>query len=866
MGMANGSPAATDSDLRRLEAAIAGIGVHDHLCLIYRTQEEQFAAVVPFIRIGLERGERCVYIVDDNTAETVVGAIAARGTDVGGALRSGRLAILNKQDAYLKQGYFDPDWMIDFLARAVDEAKGAGFPALRVTGEMTWVLGGEAGTHRLMEYEAKLNYFFPDHDALAICQYNYGRFQPQVIGDVISTHPLVIFGNTVCRNYHYVPPDDFLDRREPEREIARLLEGIRRNEVLEQSLRESEERFKHVFESANVGMSITRPGGDLLVNQFLADLLGYSREELAVRKWQEISHPDDVEPTQTVVDRLLTGEASSARFEKRYLRKDGSVVWADVSTALRRDVAGTALHFVTTVVDITERKHAEAVLRESERRLRSVLDSVSLAALMLDARGSIIFCNDYLLAIAGWTRDEVLGRSWFDLFVPPEIRREIREAVFAEAIAAGKAPSHHQNEILTRSGERRLINWNNTVLRDHAGAVIGVASIGEDITERRSAEEALAQSRAQLLQSQKLQAVGRLAGGVAHDFNNIIQAMLSLATVLHLKAGRPELVRIVDEIEAHIKRGAALTQQLLLFSRRQAGERKRLELGEAASAAAGLLRRLIPENILLAVEDPPEPVWVDANPGQLQQVLMNLVVNARDAMPSGGTLTVRAGGGAGEATVEVVDTGCGMDEATRSHLFEPFFTTKDAGRGTGLGLSVVHGIVEQHGGRVEVESEPGKGSTFRVMLPSMPAPERPAAAPGDDAELPRGQGERVLVVEDEDGAREGLSELLTMLGYGVTALGSAEDALALPDAPAPDLLLTDLMLPGIDGATLAARLRERWTHLRVVLMSGYTEDEAVRRGVDEGSVRFLQKPFDVATLARAVSSTLASPPPSDGTC
>ena len=310
MGTAKGPPAAADSDLHRLEAAIAGIGVHDHLCLIYRTQEEQFAAVVPFIRIGLERGERCVYIVDDNTAETVVGAIAARGTDVGGALRSGRLAILNKQDAYLKQGYFDPDWMIDFLARAVDEAKEAGFPALRVTGEMTWVLGGEAGTHRLMEYEAKLNYFFPEHDALAVCQYNYGRFQPQVIGDVISTHPLVIFGNAVCRNYHYVPPDDFLGPREPEREIARLLDGIRRNEVLEQSLRESEERFKHVFESANVGMSITRPGGDLLVNQFLADLLGYSREELAVRTWQEISHPDDVEPTRTVVDRLLSGRGN----------------------------------------------------------------------------------------------------------------------------------------------------------------------------------------------------------------------------------------------------------------------------------------------------------------------------------------------------------------------------------------------------------------------------------------------------------------------------------------------------------------------------------------------------------------------------
>jgi CheY-like chemotaxis protein len=353
-----------------------------------------------------------------------------------------------------------------------------------------------------------------------------------------------------------------------------------------------------------------------------------------------------------------------------------------------------------------------------------------------------------------------------------------------------------------------------------------------------------------------MDAVGRLAGGVAHDFNNILQAMLSLATVLRLRAGSPELTRIVGEIEAHIERGAGLTEQLLQFSRRQITDMQRLDLGKLASAAGLLLRRLIPEHIRLTVETTQERLWVQGNAGQLQQVLVNLAVNARDAMPSGGTLTVRTSGGHGEAVVEVADTGHGMDEATRTHLFEPFFTTKEPGKGTGLGLSVVHGIIGLHGGRIEVASAPGEGSSFRVTLPVVPAPDDPASEPFGEMELLHGHGERVLIVEDEDGARQALAELVEMLGYQVTAMGSGEDAGLLPTELAPALLLTDLMLPGIDGAALAAGLRARWPHLKIVLMSGYTEDEAVRRGVREGEVHFLQKPFDVTALARALGEAM----------
>jgi len=355
--------------------------------------------------------------------------------------------------------------------------------------------------------------------------------------------------------------------------------------------------------------------------------------------------------------------------------------------------------------------------------------------------------------------------------------------------------------------------------------------------------------------------VGRLAGGVAHDFNNILQVLLSQVETLKIASEADVPTEAVEEIEANIRRGARLTSQLLLFSRRQAVDRKRVDLGEVVGDMVGLLRRLLPANVRLGLEIAPDPLWVDADAGQLQQVLMNLAVNARDAMQDGGILTVRTSGAGGRTVLEVEDTGEGMDEATRVHLFEPFFTTKAPGKGTGLGLAVAHGIVGQHGGSMEVSTTPGTGSRFRVLLPAVPAPipQEPGTVPGGEAEVPRGNGERVLIVEDEEGARNGFAKGLGLLGYHVTAVGSGEETDALPDEPAPDLLLSDLMLPGISGPELAGRLRDRWPAMAVVLMSGCSEDEILNRSIEEGTVHFLQKPFGMHALARMVRAGLASP-------
>ena len=361
-------------------------------------------------------------------------------------------------------------------------------------------------------------------------------------------------------------------------------------------------------------------------------------------------------------------------------------------------------------------------------------------------------------------------------------------------------------------------------------------------------------------QAQKMEAVGRLAGGIAHDFNNVLQALLSLSQALPSQLTDPVRFGATSlELQEQVKRGAALTRQLLLFSRQEARRLERLDLKQVVRQFSQMMR-LVRENVWVSLELGDGSIPVMGDRGQLEQVLMNLVVNAADAMPQGGRLTIRARTEGGNAILEVMDTGTGMTEETKARLFEPFFTTKDASRGTGLGLSVVHGIVTGHGGSVEAESQVNQGSTLRVVLPTTTNPEAEVepGAVGDRARLAVGGGERVLVVEDETGAREGLQQVLTMLGYRVTAVGSGAEADALAPEPGFDLLLTDYLLPDVLGTDLAVRLQERWPAVKVVLMSGYAQDEAVRRRISQGELRFLQKPFDMATVARELRDALAS--------
>jgi two-component system cell cycle sensor histidine kinase/response regulator CckA len=612
--------------------------------------------------------------------------------------------------------------------------------------------------------------------------------------------------------------------------------------LAEEALRASEEKYRLLVESANEAIVVVRDGVLRFANCRAADLTGYSQAELIGMDVGRLIHPED---QKLVVERYLEHQGAVATPEPysfRVITRDGAVRWAEVSgVRVVWDDRPATLNFIA---DVTEAREAEA----HARRLAAAVDQAAEVVVITDPDGSIVYANPAFEQVTGYTCAEAIGKN-------PRIlnsgrhSREFYHDMW-ETLRRGESWIGH---FINRRKDGTLFEEDATIspVRDHTGAVAYFVAVKRDVTH----ELAL---RAQLEHAQKMEAVGRLAGGVAHDFNNVLQAMLSHISLLRARVADEKAMASAEELGELVRRGAALTRQLLLFSRRETAKIERLDLGGAVRDAMGMLRRLVRENVRFELDLAERPLPIEADRGQIDQVLMNLLVNASDAMPKGGLVVVSTAAEGENVVLRVADDGPGVPETLRSRIFEPFFTTKSTGTGTGLGLAVVHGIVAQHGGTIEVTETPGGGATFVVRLPRAASGEVPALV--DDAasaiDIPSGRGERVLVVEDEEGARIALVQILAALGYDSAGAASAEEALALSEGPGFDLLLSDLMLPGATGPELVRSLEERWPHLRVILMSGYTEDEVVRRDVRSGHLRFLQKPFDSITLAREVRATL----------
>ncbi len=492
------------------------------------------------------------------------------------------------------------------------------------------------------------------------------------------------------------------------------------------------------------------------------------------------------------------------------------------------------------VMDWTQAHKAQEEVRLLAHALRSISECVSIT----DAENRIIFVNEAFCRTYGYTAAELVGQSISLVRLaddpPPTL------AATLEQTLAGGFEGEVWNH--TRECRRILVRLSTSVVRDERGQPLALIGVARDITSERQREEALRQS-------QKLETLGRLVGGIAHDFNTILQAQLALVqSLLQRQRTQGQRVEELAQLEALVNRGAALTRKLLLFARQGEEHRSPMDLNAFVGEEVPFLARLLPETIRLQQELAPGPLVADGDWHQLGQVLMNLVVNAQDAMPKGGVLTVCTLAEVERVGFEVRDTGVGIAEELKPRLFEPFFTTKPAGRGTGLGLSVVHGIVAAHGGQVEVESRLGEGSCFRVWLPrsrKAELREKPArsAAPAP----PRGQGQRVLLVEDEPLARQSLASALEEFGYEVYALARAEEALALPERHRFQVLITDLGLPGINGLELAATLCAQVPQLRVVLMSGYGPETTARGPHLPPTAVFLQKPFSLWELANTVA-------------
>jgi two-component system cell cycle sensor histidine kinase/response regulator CckA len=520
--------------------------------------------------------------------------------------------------------------------------------------------------------------------------------------------------------------------------------------------------------------------------------------------------------------------------------------------------------YVVLLRDVTDRRHTEVALRDSELRYRDLVENARDLICTCDLDGRILSVNRAGLALTGYTNDSLAGRQILDLVAPES--RELAKAMFT-GVHADLSSDRIEIAVLAKDGHRLVLELASWVQRRN-GVPIAIQAIGRDVTERRRLEE-------ELRQAQKMEAVGKLAGGVAHDFNNLLTAIIGFAAMAETDQppGTP-LHEWMVEIRRSGEQAATLTRQLLAFGRRQMLQPVDLDLNRVVDDLQKMLRRLIGEDIELIMQLTPAPRWVRADRSQVEQVLVNLAVNARDAMPRGGRLTIRTasmqvqsdvspGPAAGDyAAIVVEDTGDGIDPSIVARIFEPFFTTKPFGRGTGLGLSTVYGIVKQSRGDVQVHSTPGRGATFTVLLPAVASPTVREKMPDDGRKAqpaaPATGGASVLIVEDDAGVRRFATQVLREAGWTVLVADDPADALAMAACESEfiDLLVTDVILPGINGRDLADRLRALRPGLRVLFISGYAPEEMVASGALPAGGQLLQKPFLPAALRDRVAHIL----------
>jgi len=614
-------------------------------------------------------------------------------------------------------------------------------------------------------------------------------------------------------------------------------------------------------------MALVSPQGRFLsVNAALTRMLEYSKDELLSMSFGEVTHPDDLSASKEWVDTLLAGGETTIDLEKRYIRKSGQVVWGIVRSFLLRGADVNPLFFITHVQDITERKRSEEAVLSERNFANAALNSLPGIFYMFDPAGRFLRWNRNFEEVTEYSPEEIAGMSPLDFFLGAD--RALIEKRMKEVFARGASDA--EANLVSKSGKQTPYYFTGRRIQSEGNPCL--IGMGIDVTEHRSLEE-------QLRESQKMEAVGRLAGGIAHDFNNLLTVIIGYCELLLSKIGKDNpLSQEAGEIRNAALRAASLTNQLLAFSRRQILSPEVLDLNSIVTDVENMLRRIIEENINLAL-NLCEAQWkVKADRSRIEQVIVNLAINAKDAMPKGGTLTIETRNiqiddrtakinpeiSPGEyAVFSIKDTGHGMDRETMARIFEPFFTTKEVGKGTGLGLATVYGIVMQSGGHIRVDSEPGHGTTFSIYLPRAreePSPPKKAAPAEMNTISLSPDTKTILLVEDSDIVRELTRNVLDITGYAILEASSPEDAIRLCESHGGKihLLLTDVVMPGMSGRDLSDRLQRVRPDMKVLYMSGYTDEAIVENGILDAGLHFIPKPFSPASMAQKILEVLNS--------
>lgn len=648
-------------------------------------------------------------------------------------------------------------------------------------------------------------------------------------------------------------------------------------------LMELEQRLKimeQALDASMVGIIITDPtlpdDPITYVNTGFELITGYTAQEVIGRNCRFLQGQQHDQPALRELRRALTEQRSCQVILHNY-RKDGTLFWNELIISPVFDREGRLINQIGIQTDITRRKQAEENLRLNETLLSGIINSATDAVITLDAQHRIIIFNKAAEEIFGYSAQEMQGQT-LDRLLPVEFRQSHQAFItrFGQKGITSRAMGNLAPlKALRKNGEEFPIEATISHLTINGQQLF--TAVLRDVTARQQAAATLAKTEAQLRQAQKMEAVGRLAGGIAHDFNNLLTAITGYTELVLASVGQADpIYSDLQEISQAANRAAKLTRQLLTFSRQQLPQFQVLDLNEVVRGIHKLLARVIGEDVKLELQLDETPGMVRADLGQLEQVIINLAINARDAMPDGGILTLKIGKTnlAGEnlppyeeiksgnyLVLTVQDTGTGMDEETVKHIFEPFFTTKGLGQGTGLGLSTVYGIIRQSGGFIEVQTTPGAGTTFQIHLPQVQQTDESVSFSQDSKVflVSPGRGrETILVVEDAEAVRALMGKLLSRQGYNVLEAANAGEALLICESYQKEieLMITDVIMPRLNGRQLANRLSKLRPRMKVLYISGYNDRLILPEELQASSINFLPKPFAANELIQKVRQIL----------
>lgn len=647
--------------------------------------------------------------------------------------------------------------------------------------------------------------------------------------------------------------------------ILSIARDITERKIAGNALHESEEKYSKLFHQSNDAIFIHDLEGNIIdVNKRVVDYLGYERDEILKMNIRDLHPPEALEKSAVAFEKV--GRCGFVNFEIDVRKKSGEVSPVEISSSLfeideRKVIQGI-------VRDLTERQKAEKALRESQELYETLVRTSPEAITTTDLSGKITYASPNTLAMHGYERaDELIGRYALDLIAPEEHDRAVKN--IQRTLTSGFV-HNVEYALLKKDGSRFTGELNAALVKDESGKPLFFIATVRDATDRKRMEE-------QLRQSQKMEALGALAGGIAHDFNNLLIPILGYTDLLALKLEEhePILSRYIDEIKKTAERATALTKQLLVLGWRQTLRMIVLDLNALVSNLEDLLRRLIGEDIEFSLALEPGLMPVKADPGQIELIIINLVVNACDAMPDGGTLTIQTenvsidrkatgalhGAEPGDyVRLTVKDTGIGMDKLMLERIFEPFFTTKETGHGTGLGLATAYSSVKQHEGWIDVQSKRGQGSNFNIYFPANLSIVDDRVEKEKQTPDIRGNNERVLLVEDDSAVRDLTANILGSNGYTVLEARSGKEALDIVarEDQKIDVIFSDVVLPGRSGIQLVEELLSRDPDLKVILSSGYAAPKSQWDLIQERGYRFIQKPYKIVDLLKVMKAVCGS--------